>query len=124
MVSRKNKRKKHKQKSYNTQPELIFKSILDALDIKYQQQFPLQGKFYDFFIPSKNLLVEIDGTYWHGKGLSFGDMNMIQRKAFKNDIFKNGIASILGYRMLRLWEGEINLNGVKKLLKEITDISK
>jgi very-short-patch-repair endonuclease len=116
------RRKKRRQKSSNTKPELLFKSILDVLNIEYKQQYHLQKKIYDFYIPSKNLLVEIDGTYWHGKDLSFFDMNMIQRKAFRNDLRKNGIAAVLGYQMLRLWEGEINLKGVKKLLNEIKDV--
>ena len=61
-------------KHSGTKPELKFKEILDSNNIEYKHQYSVQWKkgwkkWYDFYLPTLNLLVEIDGIYWHGKGL-------------------------------------------------------
>jgi very-short-patch-repair endonuclease len=51
--------------------ELIFKSWCDENSIEYQHQFPLSYNngswLFDFYLPQLNMLVEIDGEYWHSK---------------------------------------------------------
>ena len=56
-----------KQRKHGTKPELEFKEWLDSKSIDYVEQYRKVGNGhpYDFFIPSLNLLVEIDGFYWH-----------------------------------------------------------
>src|SRR5208282_1479744 len=44
-----------------TEPEKKFENWLQTKNISYKSPFPLKGKLYDFYIPSKNILVEIDG---------------------------------------------------------------
>lgn len=90
-----------------TSPELEFETLLIQKGIEYKYAFELCGKIYDFFIPKNNLLVEIDGIYWHGKGLKINELNPIQRKCRKNDLLKNKIARENGYNLIRIWEGEI-----------------
>lgn len=53
----------------NTQPELDFIHWLNANNIKFIQQFRKVGNKhpYDFLLPDFNLLVEIDGSFWHNK---------------------------------------------------------
>lgn len=40
--------------------------FLDKLGLEYIWQFEAKdiGRFYDFYLPSHNLLIEIDGGYW------------------------------------------------------------
>ena len=61
------------QKQSNTNIEIKMASWLAKNDLKYIQQHSLLtniGIFvYDFFIPSMNMLVEVDGEYWHSKSL-------------------------------------------------------
>jgi very-short-patch-repair endonuclease len=37
--------------------------------MSYQREFPLGIGLYraDFFVPSKNLVIEVDGDYWHSR---------------------------------------------------------
>jgi len=90
-----------------TTPELIYESILVEKKIEYKYGYELGGKIYDFYIPSQNLLVEIDGIYWHGKGVLDDELDHIQRKIRKNDLIKNRLAEENGYNLIRIWEDEI-----------------
>ena len=57
------------RKYYNTKPELIFEAWLKHNNVKYEQQYRKVGNGhpYDFFLKDYNLLVEVDGHYWHSK---------------------------------------------------------
>lgn len=51
--------------------EEAFARILDALGVEYERQFfahvPGVGRHpWDFAVPSRRLLIEVDGCYWHG----------------------------------------------------------
>lgn len=52
-----------------TKPELHFKTWLQNNNVVYVEQYRKVGNAhpYDFFLPEHNLLVEIDGHYWHSK---------------------------------------------------------
>lgn len=56
-------------KTIDTEPELRFKAILDKFNIEYKHPYIINlGNRYasvDFYLPEKNLLIEIDGEYWH-----------------------------------------------------------
>jgi len=69
-----------------TKPEMKFIEYLNSLHIPFDHQFPLitpRGSWlYDFYIPSMNLLVEIDGEFWHSRPLS------VNRDKIKNKIAK------------------------------------
>lgn len=64
-------------RSRDTKPELLFEQLLQDMGVTYTKQFLVQEKFqgqpgcfrhaYDFYIPSHNLLVEVDGNYWHSR---------------------------------------------------------
>ena len=62
---------------------------------------------YDFYIPSKNTLIEIDGIYWHGKGIDDAKLNETQKRNRLNDNRKTCIAKENGYDLIRIWEDEI-----------------
>lgn len=75
--------------------------ILDILCIKYVPQYPIKGKdfltFVDIYIPSKNLCIYCDGDYWH---------NLSDHKI--RDVKVNIVLTTMGYKIIRLWEHEIN----------------
>lgn len=107
-------------KTTNTKPELKFKSILELNNIEFEQQYSLQWikgwkKWFDFYIPKLNLLIEIDGVYWHGKGKRFSELNDTQKHTRKNDKLKNELATSSGYNLIRIWEDEIDLFNIKRL---------
>ena len=99
-----------------TVPEKKFEQLLINIEEPYQYSYYLGGKLYDFYIPRKHLLVEIDGIYWHAKGLSENELDDIQQKCRINDIKKVDIARKMGYNLLRIWEDEIDISNVQKYI--------
>jgi len=107
----------------NTKPELKFKQILDEHNVShiFQHVIEYKGgktpyKVYDFYIPHKNILIEIDGIYWHGKDKGYNDLNETQKRNRINDRVKNKLAMEKGYTLYRIWEDEIdkfNINNLK-----------
>jgi very-short-patch-repair endonuclease/DNA polymerase III psi subunit len=45
--------------------EKITGEILLSLGIKFISQYPIDHYIFDIFIPSNNLLIEVQGEYWH-----------------------------------------------------------
>lgn len=102
----------------NTKPELDIKQYLDTENINYIQQYPISGSHYDFYLPCCNILIEVDGCYWHGKNLNDNELNEQQKNTRKNDYKKNSLAKQHNIMLLRIWEDEINtsfFNKIKKL---------
>jgi len=87
--------------------EAIMMELLDSIKVKFETQKIVHGKIYDFYIPDKNTLIEVDGSYWHGYGLKIEEMNEIQLRAHKNDQLKDVYAKGLGYELIRVWEHEL-----------------
>lgn len=56
-----------KRRTHSTKPEIQFANFCRENDIAYIEQYRQVGNKhpYDFFLQDCNLLVEIDGTYWH-----------------------------------------------------------
>lgn len=46
--------------------ETTVAGLLDALGISYQHQAQIDRWLVDFLIPSRGLVIECDGAYWHG----------------------------------------------------------
>jgi very-short-patch-repair endonuclease len=115
-VERQAKKMSRKQ----TAPEKALYKILKGLKIEFRPQEIIHGKIFDFFIPGNNLLVEVDGDYWHGYGKDNSELNEIQRRSIRNDRDKDIIAKGLGYDIIRFWEHDImdNPEAVKKIILE------
>jgi very-short-patch-repair endonuclease len=101
--------------SKKTKPEKEFERILQKFSVEYKSPYPLKGKLYDFYIPHKNTLVEIDGIYWHGKNLPDDKLNATQTRNRINDDIKTCIAIKNGYTLKRIWEDEIEESACIKI---------
>lgn len=91
--------------------EEFVSSILNKNDIKYHFQFFLKTKdgickSYDFKIKDTNILIEIDGDYWHG-GLSLKKHFYKVNETKQNDILKEQLALENGFQLIRIWESDI-----------------
>jgi very-short-patch-repair endonuclease len=95
-----------------TQPEKVFEDILKEIDVEYELQKVIDSKIFDFYIPSKNMIIEVDGDYWHANPLIYEgkELNKIQVKNKKNDEFKEILAKGNGYLFERVWEYDLNNN--------------
>ena len=83
--------------------------MLDDLKIEYEREKPLkylQGwRYYDFNLIDYNILIEVDGAYWHGdigNKPSYAGM-----MAKKNDLTKNWLAKKEGYKLIRIKEKQL-----------------
>lgn len=88
-------------------PTSIEKAVYDYLLLKgiiFEKQKPIGNKFIvDAYIPSLNLVVEADGSYWHSTP-----------RGIKTDVRKNKLIKQEGYNLLRLTETEIKDGSFKE----------
>jgi len=109
-----------------TAPEKVFHDMMKELGVKCECQKVVGNKIFDFYIPSKNMIVEVDGDYWHANPLIYEnkDLNKTQLRNVKNDEFKTVLAKGNGYKIERVWENELHNDyeaqkkRFKKLLKD------
>jgi very-short-patch-repair endonuclease len=98
------------------------RNFLDQLGVKYIRQFEAKdiGRFYDFFCPDANVIIEVDGDYYHSYGLTHEQKNPMQKHNEWVDKVKDEWALLHGIPILRIWEHDIhdNPNKVMMTLKE------
>lgn len=86
------------------------------------------GRYYDFYLPKYNILIECDGDYWHAdpKKYKKEDLNAIQKRNIRVDEQKNKYALMYGYVLLRFWEKDVYKNKKKviSILEKRIGISK
>jgi len=104
----------------DTKPELKMKEILTSLNIPFGHQFRLGNHLYDFHILNTNILIEVDGDYWHSNPKKFIKLNKIQKETKQRDIKNEQLAKDKGFILLRFWEDDIlnNAKEVKNILQE------
>lgn len=106
------------------------KIFLDKLKVKYTWQFEAKdiGRFFDYYLSDYNLIIEIDGGYYHSDPRLYEekDLNKMQKRNKKVDEYKNKWALMHGIPILRIWEKDIREDpkGVMKMLKERLNIEK
>lgn len=93
--------------------EIKVATLLNNANISYEKQFSIDDFRYDFKISGHNILIEVQGSYWHSKP---------QRR--QRDIFKRKLAINNGYRLLIIWDFQISkpnfvINKVKNLINPI-----
>ena len=70
-------------------------ALLDKLEnylgIPIIREYPIEGKFFDGFIPVLKLIIESDGHYWH---------SMQEHKS--NDLFKEQLVKTVGLQLIRV----------------------
>jgi very-short-patch-repair endonuclease len=87
----------------NTKPELSFKDVLNQLNVNYIHNYPVWKIEHmypaDFYLPDHNLIIEIDGTYWH----NFPDGREI-------DHIRESELVSAGYYVYRIWDTSLPWN--------------
>lgn len=90
--------------------------MLKELDVFYVPQYPMGGRFYDAFLPDRNILLEFDGSFWHKEKLEDCKYDF-QKKSMKVDALKNSMAKEKGIKIIRIKENEpITKEQLKKLI--------
>ena len=109
---------------YVTTIEQLVKDYLDSCGIEYYFQFFIVKdgvcKSFDFKIKNTNIIIEVDGDYWHGgPGVKkYAPEIDVTRE---NDKFKTELAKNSGYKVYRFWESELkkDINIIQKNIFEL-----
>lgn len=104
---------------FNTKPEQAVKKILLENNIDFITPFSLKHKLYDLYLPKYNVIIEVDGCYWHSKGILPENMSDQQLRRWKNDRYKDSLAMRNGYKIMRVWEDEINTSTLLERIYKI-----
>lgn len=89
-----------------TSLEIAGRAILNAIGIVYEEQVLICDKFVvDVLVPSKNLVIQWDGDYWHGFKGATDDR---QKKRMRLDKSQDAYMNKVGYKVIRFWEHEVN----------------
>jgi very-short-patch-repair endonuclease len=101
---------KTKQSNNKTKLEIKFESILNFLNVKYQYQYVFEKRLFDFKILNKNILIEVDGDFYHcNPNTKHSEiLYETQKLTKKNDDYKNLLCQNHGIKLLRYWEKDIN----------------
>lgn len=99
--------------------EVKLKGCLIELNLGFISHFKIKQSdssvkwfYYDFYIPDKNLLIECDGSYWHGNS-----------GVVRNDEKKTLRAKELGYTLLR-FDNKIILKHIDRIKKDVLDVKR
>jgi hypothetical protein len=119
-----------------TSIERIIKDTLNNLNVTNKYNKILHQQYqYDFLI-NDNILLEVQGDYWHANPLIYDVENnnptkkpLNERQKFKinQDKLKNEFAIKYGYKIFYIWETEINnkdfsvLDKIKDYINESTN---
>ena len=98
------------------------RDFLDKLGVKYIYQLEAKdiGRFYDFYLPEHNLIIECDGSYFHSdpRLVKEEEMNPMQKRNKRVDEYKDKWALEHGIPLMRIWEKDIRENP-KMVMEEL-----
>lgn len=95
----------------------IFNDAQSDFWIKLEERY----KCYDVYIPSLNLLIELDGKYWHGldRDCNFTKDQLLN---MKNDLIKNRITD-LDYDLIRINIDDLQDNEIFNSIEDLYNVS-
>lgn len=107
--------------STNSKPQKIVDTLLDNMKIKYEREYNITYYTIDNYLLHDNLMIEVQGDYWHGNPNKFNDsLTKQQYKRISRDKAKHTyIRKTFGIEVLYLWENDIynNLELCEKLVR-------
>lgn len=103
------------QQNKINKPEKKVHAILDELGISYESQAVINDKFI-CDIKINNLIIEIDGEWWHGHP-KFEPLRPQQIAQKKKDSSKTAYLATCGYKVVRIWASDISIETIKTILQ-------
>lgn len=107
----------------DTKPELKMKEILNELNIQFEHQFRIEGinHNFDFRILNTNILIEVDGDYFHGNPKKYSTLYERQIKQRQKDKENEELAKASNFILLRFWEDDI-LNNTEEIKMKLYNL--
>lgn len=115
------------RKNTDTWIERVTAEFLDHQGVEFVPQYSIGRMTADFYIPSKNLIVETNGDFWHANPRVYTDpdsLHPIQRRAIEKDKRKLRQLSEKGYDVFILWENDLQNHKDATLSELLTYIRK
>lgn len=121
----------HKPDPWSSSTSKIESEVLKWLkdeEIRISQQFSL-GKFYfDAHVIDTNVLIEVNGDYWHCNPRVYlsGPINEMQKRMMRRDFAKKAFAKSKGYKLITVWENDVRKDSSSSkqwVLKKIKEYS-
>lgn len=95
-----------------TSIHLKMREFLNTLPLveAFREEYQMVYFSLDFAFPDAKIAIETDGTFYHVDPRVYpnGPINAIQRRNFGRDKAKNKFADRLEWKIIRVWETEIN----------------
>jgi G:T-mismatch repair DNA endonuclease (very short patch repair protein) len=109
-------------------PESIVARFLNSLNISWQYEHAVSVEklhyYPDFYVPEKNLIIEVYGDFWHANPKKYNDSYLIYEDITANEI-RNRDSVRLGQikkatkcEIMILWESDI-LSNLEEVLENI-----
>lgn len=89
--------------TYRSKGQIEVENIIKSLKYKVEPEFLIEGRPYDTFIPSKNLLIEFNGTFWH-RDPRFYKNDPVVKLIHERDAEKIILAKKHGYDIIVIWQ--------------------
>lgn len=107
--------RKHKEYGTSKLEERFAHDFLDKLGIEYIYQFKAEsiGRYFDFYIPESETIIEVDGDFFHSYGLVYEEMSPMQKRNRRVDEQKNHWCAVNCLKLIRIWEHDIDKHPVK-----------
>lgn len=111
--------------SRNTKPELQLAELLRVSGIKFVSQMMLPRVYCDFYLPEYNLIIEVDGDYWHANPDRFSPDDLIgskktsARQIWENDRKKEDRIKSHGHKVMRIWASSLKTKTSQQLVEDI-----
>lgn len=92
---------------------------LDEAGLCYIAQHPIEWMVVDAYLPELNLVIECQGDFFHCNPAAYpeGPTGAIQIAVTKRDASRRKWLRNRGYRLVELWESDINSVGAKALIE-------
>ena len=115
----------------NENPTWIEKFVevyLSKHHIKYVKEYEIMGRFFDFYLPEMNLIIECHGDYWHGNPKTYNREEDGKRTNLKiinakiNDVYKRASAKCKNINVLVIWESSMTEENIEKGLNHFKNL--
>ncbi len=115
----------------DTKAELAFRKMLFSEGIRYRLHYPIEGSRPDVAIPSKKIAIFIDGCFWHKCPKCFRPPKSREsywtpkiQKNLERDIRIRAMLRAKGWKVIRVWEHEVNKKPQKAIKRVLIALSK
>lgn len=111
----------YKSNKIESSDELDFITKLESANINHIKQFSIENKKYDIYLPSINLLIEIDGIAFHKDRLE--NLSIMNISTAINDREKDILTNKENKLLVRVrWDKSYNFNDINELQNLVNKI--